>query len=89
MADNDDKLSTWIRRILLGPLAIMAPGAITEGLVSGTVDDLMARGEPPPEDFADELRPVACVAMLGMWLLLLLVNAWLFWKVWLSREGAR
>ncbi len=89
MAGNDDKLFTWIWRILSGPLAIMAMGAIVEGLVSGTVDNLMARGEPSPEEFAYERQPVAYISMLGMWLLLLLVSAWLFWRVWLSREGAR
>lgn len=89
MAGNDDKLFTWNWRILSGPLAIMALGAIVEGLVSGTVDNLMARGEPSPEEFAYERQSIAYISMLGMWLLLLLVSAWLFWKVWLSRDGAR
>lgn len=88
MADNDDKLFIWIWRTLWSPLAIMALGASIEGLVSGTVDNLMARGEPSPEEFAYEQRPIASVSMLGIWSLLLLVIAWLFWKVWLSRNGA-
>lgn len=84
--DREARLAGWIWGILSVPLGIMALGNIGEGLVSGTVDNLMARGEPSPEEFAYDERPIAYVSMLGMWLLLLVFCAWFFWKSWFSRD---
>ena len=85
MSDDDDKrLAGWIWGILCIPIAIMALGAFAEGLASGSVDNLMARGEPSPEEFEYDQRPIAYISMLGMWCLLFVLNVWLFWKIWLS-----
>jgi hypothetical protein len=89
MADPDKQLGpfmTWAWRIGSVLMIGMALNELSEGLATGTIGNLMARGEPSPETIVYEDRPGAFLGMVFMWLVALATGIYMFRATWFSSD---
>ncbi|GEM_PF-6922869 len=76
----------WAWRIGSVLLIFMALNELSEGLATGTIGNLMARGEPSPENIVYKERPGAFPGMVFMWLLALATGVYMFWASWFPSD---